>query len=388
MKLSTMLFSRLLDVLLDINNRPQIPLEKRIDLSLPVASDTEEERILSVDKEPPKAPQATKSLKDMIKDVPHLDFAATTDRFPEALSDLVTGVNSPAADVNHRKHPPTFLTADDIDNYLWEIDYQSKIEAEDRGEDLELPTTLAPLAREQANGAALIGRGTTPSSAAPHAKDTSAAGASSVSTSSRDFALRNPTSVYNWLRKHAPKTFLQDNEGGDDKKEKSTDKSSRKAQRVEEDEEEEESRPAPKKGSGGSARKATGEGRASTASARAKGERSSKRSTAVHGKDKRKSMDDTMYDLDDEIGFNSPSAAAGNKGKRKRVVQDDDTGYRPKGGSSRRPPKKRTKNNSLGGANGDDKIVSAVHAEIAAARKKEGAKSREDASATEIDTEG
>lgn len=342
-----------------------------------------------MDKRPPKTSQATKSLKDMIKDVPHLDFAATSDRFPEALNDLTTGVNSPAADASHRKHPPTFLTADDLDNYLWEIDCQSRIEAGDRGEDLEIPPTLAPLAREQVNGSALVGRGTTPSSAAPHAKDTSAAGASSVSTSSRDFALRNPTSVYNWLRKHAPKTFLQDNEGGgDDKKEKGAEKSSRKAQRVEEDEEEEESRPAPKKGSGGSARKATGEGRASTAAARAKGERSSKRATAGHGKDKRKSMDETMYDLDDEIGFDSPSAAASNKGKRKRVVQDDDTGYRPKGGSSRRPPKKRTKNNSLGGANGDDKIISAVHAEIAAARKKEVVKSREDASAAEIDIEG
>lgn len=353
-----------------------------------MTSDAEEELTLSVDKEPPKTSQATKSLKDMIKDVPHLDFAATSDRLPEALNDLITGVNSPAADVNHRKHPPNFLTADDIDNYLWEIDCQSRIEAEDRGEDLELPPTLAPLAREQVNGAAFVARGTTPSSAAPHAKDISAAGASSVSTSSRDFALRNPTSVYNWLRKHAPKTFLQDNEGGDDKKEKGGEKSSRKVQRAEEDEDEEESRPAPKKGAGGSARKAAGEGRASTSAARAKGERSSKRSSASHAKDKRKSMDDTMYDLDDELTFDSPSAAASQKGKRKRVLQDDDTGYRPKGGSSRKPPKKRAKNNSLGGTNGDEKIVSAVQAELAASRKKDAGKSRDDASAAEIDTEG
>lgn len=324
----------------------------------------------------------------MIKTVPHLDFAATSDRFPESVNDLTTGVNSPAADVSHRKHPPTFLTADDIDNYLWEVDCQSRIEAEERGQDLEVPPTLAPLAREQANGSAFGGRGTTPSSATPHAKDTSAAGASSVSTSSRDFALRNPTSVYNWLRKHAPKTFLQDNEGGDDKKEKGGEKSSRKAHRVEEDDDEEESRPAPKKSSGGSARKAAGEGRAGTSSSRAKGERSSKRSSTAHTKDKRKPVDDTMHELDDEIGFDSPSAAVSQKGKRKRVVVDDDTGYRPKGGSSRKPPKKKTKKESLGGANGDDKVVNAVHAEIAAARKKEAAKSRDDASAAENDTEG
>lgn len=354
-----------------------------------MASDAEEELIHSVDKEPPKASQATKSLKEMIKDVPHLDFSATSDRFPEALSDLITGVNSPAADVNHRKHPPNFLTADDIDNYLWEIDCQSRMEAEDRGEDVELPPTLAPLAREQVNGAGFVARGTTPSSAAPHAKDTSAAGASSVSTSSRDFALRNPTSVYNWLRKHAPKTFLQDNEGGDDKKEKGGEKSTRKVQRAEEEDDDEESRPAPRKGAGGSARKATGEGRASTSAARAKAERSSKRSSASHAKDKRKSLDDTMYDLDDELGFDSPSAAAASqKGKRKRISQDDDTGYRPKGGSSRKPPKKRTKNNSLGGTNGDDKIVSTVQGELAASRKKDTAKTRDDTSAAEIDTEG
>lgn len=386
-----MVYSRLLDVLLDINNRPQIPLEKRIDLSLSVASEAEEDLILPVDKKPPRTSTATKSLRDMIKEVPHLDFAATVDRFPDALNDLITGINSPATDASHRKYPPTFLTADDIDNYLWEIDCQSKIEAEDRGEELELPPTLAPLAREQGNGAGFIGRGTTPSSAAPHAKDISAAGASSVSTSSRDFALRNPTSVYNWLRKHAPKTFLQDNEGGDDKKEKGGEKSSRKAQRVEEDEDEDDSRPVPKKSSHAAARKTPGEGRGSAASARAKAaDRSAKRPTAGSGKDKRKSMDDTMYDMDDEIGFDSPSAAANSnlKGnKRKRVAQDDDTGYRPKGGSSRRPPKKKTKNNSLGGANGDDKVVAAVQAEITAARKKDSSKSRDDASAAEIDTE-
>lgn len=375
-------YSRLLDVLLDINNRPQIPLEKRIDLSLPVPSDAEEEFILPIDREPQPGAPPTKSLKELVKDVPHLDFATTSERFPDVSNDLLTGVDSPAADASHQQHPPSFLTADDIDNYLWEVDCQSKADAAERGEDLELPPTLAPLAREQTNGGPATGRGATPSSTVPHTKDTSAAGASSVSTSSRDFALRNPTSVYNWLRKHAPKTFLQDNEGGDDKKEKGGEKSARKAHRVEDDDDDEDSRPPARKGAGGSARKASGEGRASTGGARSKGERSSKRSSAAHGKDKRKSMDDTMYDLDDEIGVrNTPTATPVSKGKRKRPVQDDDTGYRPKGGSSRRPPKKRTKNNSLGGTAGDDKVVNAMQAEIAAARKKDAAKTQDEADA-------
>lgn len=371
-KLTQMPHSRLLDVLLDVNNRPQIPTEKRFDLSLPVLSD-KKEPALPIDKEPSSGPRPTKLLKDLITDVPHLDFAATAERFPDVATELLTGIDSPAADASHQQHPPSFLTADDIDNYLWEIDVQIAAEPELYGEPSELLPTLAPLAREQNGGSNLVGRGATPL-AAPHGKDASAAGASSISTSSRNFALRNPTSVYNWLRKHAPKTFLQDHEGGDDKKEKGGEKSSRKPHRLDDDDDEEDSRPAARKGAGGSARKASGEGRASNWAARSKaersskGERASKRSKASLAKDKRKSMDETMYDLDDEV------ARGGNKGKRKRAV-DDDTGYRPKGGSSRRPAKKRTKNNSLGGAPGaagEDKLVAAMQAEVAA-KKKEAA---------------
>lgn len=360
--------SRLLDVLADINNRPQIPTEKRFDLSLPVALDADGHFTLPIDKEPRSGPQPTKSLKDLIRDVPHLDFAATAERYPDVANDL-TGIDSPAADASHQQHPPSFLTADDIDNYLWEIDVQAAAEPEVYGELPEPLPTLAPLAREQNGGSNSAGRGATPL-AGPHS---SAAGASSVSTSSRDFALRNPTSVYNWLRKHEPKTFLQDHEGGEDKKEKGGEKASRKAHRADEDDDDEDSRPAARKGAGGSARKASGEGRVSTGAARAKGERksaaerSSKRSTAAQGKDKRKSLDEHMYDLDEEIGL---QRAANNKGKRKRAVADD-TGYRPKGGSSRRPAKKRVKANSVGGAGGEDRVVAAMHAEIAAAKKKE-----------------
>lgn len=378
-KLTRMLYSRLLDVLLDVNNRPQIPTEKRFNLSLPLLAGPEKEPGLPIDKEPPSGPQPTKSLRDLIADVPHLDFATTAERFPDVATELLTGIDSPAADASHQQHPPSFLTADDIDNYLWEIDVQIAAEPELYGELPESLATLAPLAREQNGGSNVVGRGATPL-AAPHGKDASAAGASNISTSSRNFALRNPTSVYNWLRKHAPKTFLQDHEGGDDKKEKGGDKSSRKPHRLEDDDDEEDSRPAARKGAGGSARKASGEGRASIGAGRAKaersskGERASKRSKASVAKDKRKSMDETMYDVGDEAGYD---ARAGNKGKRKRAV-DDDTGYRPKGGSSRRPAKKRTKNNSLGGASGaagEDKVVAAMQAEVAAKKKEAAAAS-------------
>lgn len=358
---------------MDINNRPQIPTEKRFDLSLPIPSDAEEELILPIDKEPPSGPRPAKSLRDLINDVPHLDFAATAARFPEVARDLLTGIDSPALDTSQHDHPPSLLTADDIDNYMWEIDVNTTADPDIYGE-LEMLPTLAPLAREQNNGNNVSGRGANPSSAAPLAKDASAAGTSRISMSSRDFALRNPTSVYNWLRKHAPKTFLQDHDGADDKKDKAAEKASRKAHRADDDAEEEDGRPTVRKGAGGSARKASGEGRASTGASRAtaKGERTSKRSIAASAKDKRRSMDETKHDFDNEIGSGSKSAAPG-KGKRKRAV-DDDTGYRPKGGSSRRPAKKRTKNNSLGGGAGEDRLLAPVQAEFASAKKNESVK--------------
>ncbi|ROV92380.1 hypothetical protein VMCG_09134 [Cytospora schulzeri] len=375
---------RLLDLLTDINNRPQIPTEKRFDVSLDIPSDAEETFTLDIDREARAGPQPSKSLKDLIKDVPHLDFAATAERYPDVANNLLTGIDSPAAEASHQQHPPSFLTADDIDNYLWEVDTQAKAESEEHGDEMEMLPTLAPLAREHNAGgghiASAAGRGATPSSAATNLKDTSAAGASSISTTSRDFALRNPTSVYNWLRKHAPNTFLQDNDGGEEKKQKGGggDKKSRKAHRmVDEDEEEDEddnnnttttTRTPARKGAGGGgggARKSGAEGgRANTAAARAKGERASRRSTAASAKSKRQSMDETMYDVDDEMAVEAaaavphPPAGAGSKSKRKRAVVDDDTGYRPKGGSSRRPTKKRNKNSisaaSVGGAGAAD----------------------------------
>ncbi|KAF3760834.1 hypothetical protein M406DRAFT_282668 [Cryphonectria parasitica EP155] len=330
---------RMLDVLLDINNRPQIPTEKRFDLSLPVPPDAEDDYVLPIDTEPPSDPRPSKSLRELVKDIPHMDFTATTERSPDLAQELITGIDSPALDANHQQYPPTFLTADDIDNYLWEIDVKTSADPDAYGELPGMLPTLAPLAREQNSASNGTGRGATP-------------------MSSRDFALRNPTSVYNWLRKHAPKTFLQDHES-DEKNE---------------DPDEEEARPTPRRQTGGSTRKPSGEARASTGAARAnaKSERGSKRSSAAHTKDKRKSADETMLNVDDEAG--ASKAAATSKGKRKRAVEDD-TGYRPKGGSSRRPAKKRTKNNSVGGGAGsDDKTAGPTHGETAATKKKEAAK--------------
>lgn len=368
------LYSRMLDLLLDTNNCPQMPTDRRYDLSLPIPSDAEEDCILPIDKEPKTGPRPTKNLRDLIQDVPHLNFAATAKLHPDVANDLLHGIDSPAADASHQQHPPAMLTADDIDNYLWEIDNRVAREPEVYGGPSEMLPTLAPLAREP------------PTITTPVPVAHSKAGASSLSMASRDFALRNPTSVYNWLRKHAPKTFLQDHEGGDDKKEKAH----RKAPRVEEEDEEEEKRPPTKKSAGGSARKSSGEGRGSIAVARAKAknERGTKRSSAAQAKDKRKSLDTTMVDVEEEVGYDGPAPS---KGKRKRPA-DDDTGYRPKGGSSRRPAKKRSKNNSLGGSSAAGGPVSAgagadEKAEVAVAKHADKIEDEVDATVGPSDTE-
>ena len=93
----------------------------------------------------------------------------------------------------------------------------------------------------------------------------------------RETQLKNPVSVYNWLRKHQPQVFLQDNEASTDKTPRMT------------------------------------------------GSRSSARKSAQH-----KEIIKKEKDYDDE-GFAADSGPS-SRGKRKR---DDDGGYRPKGGASR-----------------------------------------------------
>lgn len=96
----------------------------------------------------------------------------------------------------------------------------------------------------------------------------------------KDLSIRNPASVYNWLRRNQPQT-LQDNEGASEK-----------------------------------------------SSSRPSNQRSSKRAPAQR-------KDEDMYDEDGTETQPTP------KNKRKR---EEDTGYRPKGGSSRSKKKKEEPN--------------------------------------------
>jgi hypothetical protein len=112
--------------------------------------------------------------------------------------------------------------------------------------------------------------------------------------SEKDLTVRNPDSVYNWLRKHQPQVFLQDKDAAHH------DIMSEKA--------------APAKGNS---------------------RKSIKRESAVGGG----TPGPRDHDDDDSV-----AGEAGGKGRRKTTgggAGEDDTAYRPKGGSSRPAKRKR-----------------------------------------------
>ncbi|ORY64926.1 IEC3 subunit of the Ino80 complex, chromatin re-modelling-domain-containing protein [Pseudomassariella vexata] len=243
---------RLMDLLLDINESPQIPLERRIDLSL---DDEEDEDVEAKD----PAQQPTKSLRHLIEEVRHRDFEATAEHLPEILEQIQPK--------DPELYPTSFLTAEDVDNYLADIDMRIGLKTK--------PTIAKP---EQ----------TTPN------------------TSAANFALHNPTSVYNWLRKHAPKTFLQDMEKD---KEKDNDHG--------------------EKGEGGGRRKMAGTRGTKRQSAATRKEVAAAAAVAAAAE---------PMEWDEEAAFDV-SATGTVRGKRKR---DDDGGYRPKGGASRAAKKRKS----------------------------------------------
>lgn len=244
--------SRLMDLLLDINESPQIPFERRIDLNL--EDDDGDDETDSDNSEATQKP--TKSLKKLIQDVPHQNYEEYVERNPHLREDLEP--------TDPQTHPTAFLAADDVDEYLHQLDTRLKCKSK---------PSLAP---------SVIGTCAAPNPPA-------------------NFALRNPTSVYNWLKRNAPKTFLQDLEKEKDKDDREKDDG--------------------RKRKGGASRK-----RQSTAGRKEKGGE--------------KEASEQM-DWDEETGYEAPAAGA-LKGKRKR---DEDPGYRPKGGSSR-PTKKRKSKDS------------------------------------------
>ncbi|KFH45025.1 hypothetical protein ACRE_041620 [Hapsidospora chrysogenum ATCC 11550] len=159
---------RLLDLLLDINNCPQIPTEKRIDVSLPPPTNPNEP-CLDIDREhDQRKGLGMKRLADLLADVPHLSYAATKDTNPPLVRDFEK--------TDGEAYPASFLSPDDVDNYLYTID--TRLDPEKH------ISTLAPLAH--------------PDDHPPLHP-----------------LLRNPNSSTSWLRRHAPHIFLQGHDGGD-----------------------------------------------------------------------------------------------------------------------------------------------------------------------------
>ncbi|KAF2830860.1 hypothetical protein CC86DRAFT_391668 [Ophiobolus disseminans] len=119
--------------------------------------------------------------------------------------------------------------------------------------------------------------------------------ASQAPLSEKDLTIRNPDSVYNWLRKHQPQVFLQDKDAlhHENMSEKSA---------------------APKANAGG--------------------RKGIKRESAIGGG----TPGPREHKDEDE---DSVAGEAGGKGRRKTVGGEDDTAYRPKGGSSRPAKRKR-----------------------------------------------
>jgi hypothetical protein len=185
----------LLDLLLDVNNSGQIPADKRFDLSEgpslsalpPLISDNalaeaaelktpagqamykeikamvEEKAIAAATLGGLKSP---KSLSLLLATVPHVSTSN-----PNISAELIDALQQPEG----HTCPLTYLSPDQIDDYLFDID-------------ASLGHTSAPPVPTPQN---------------------------QPGQENRDLALRNPNSVYNWLRKNEPKVFLQDNEGSE-----------------------------------------------------------------------------------------------------------------------------------------------------------------------------
>lgn len=199
----------MLDLLLDVNSCPRIPSDKRIDLDLDAAypdlfmkeelsrvadfkspgcseiyrqmkdilDEKDKEKAAS---ERPKThdPAVKSTLKDLVFTTPHISL--NNDRIHSLQAQDLVDLKSSLEPLEGYSAPMSYLTLDQIDEYLNDIDTS-------------------------------LGTARHPSIQIPD-------------STLHDLSLRNPHSVYNWLRRNEPKVFLQDGES--EGKEKPPSKSS------------------------------------------------------------------------------------------------------------------------------------------------------------------
>ncbi|CAH0002937.1 unnamed protein product [Clonostachys byssicola] len=295
---------RLLDILLEINNSPQIPLEKRVNISLPPSKSSDRIHPIDQDYESQKE-LPLKRLEDLIHDVPHQPYRLAKESDPHLVAELEKSEGD--------NYPAHFLCADDIDNYLHLIDQNME-------PDNPVPT-LAPLAHPTTN---------------PPLHP----------------LLKNPNSATSWLRRHAPHIFLQgiQEPGAEPHEDASAAGGADDAA----------STHTPSHAGG---RKSRGGARGERGGKTPRVPKGTKRSRASLAAAAAAAADvDVSMDDDGELNTSTPVANA--KGSKRKRVTEDDQGYRPKGTTSR-PTKKKRK--SEGGAEGTPTVRKSKSREALAA---------------------
>lgn len=257
------MYSRILDLLLDINSSAQIPPSRRIDMEA-----EPDDAAMDVDDDRPA--KKSRTYRGLLRDVRHIDFAKAVaeNRYPQLLSDLdvtpwegaeassegkqekaAASATDAAGKSGAKRKPgisspqplpaPSFVTPDALDDYIYAVDLEIRDailaqtgqahepdsrNGHDESEPAEkaqpigsvLLPTLAPSAKRGATKGLSNGVSATTNGVAiapkPSSNGTSQGhGAAGGVASNRSFATHNPASTYNWLRKHAPNTLTQDN---------------------------------------------------------------------------------------------------------------------------------------------------------------------------------
>ncbi|MCJ1371263.1 hypothetical protein MMC20_002478 [Loxospora ochrophaea] len=287
---------QILDLLLDINSSQRLAPHLRYDLRSPTPS-LSAVPALSPDLSPRKT---TPSLKAALSALQEAKIELTTGQiFPETyteIEDELTAIINAPRPLSRldTQTPHTFLSSVPADEFPSDLDETHPI------------GYLSPTHEE--TFLATVDAALSPASA-PRQPTSHPIRTSEKYDREREAQLRNPVSVYNWLRKHHPQVFLQDNESTSEK-------------------------PSTRGGGGSKATAAGGE----------KGAKSSNKRQSAQIKQE--------HEVIDEEGFvvgGAPVVEGSGKTKRKR----EDEPYRPKGGSSRPTKKKRVSGGRRGGAEED-----------------------------------
>ncbi|KAK8168210.1 IEC3 subunit of the Ino80 complex, chromatin re-modelling-domain-containing protein [Phyllosticta citrichinensis] len=183
---------QMMDLLLDINGTPKIPLQLRFELSddAPLPEPKQDPEALSQQLHEARAALASGTMTPI--EFAELEEKLTkiqSDYGPKALASLLQTPHSryspdmPLPDEMTGEHPEGYLSPNHEEEYLKELDIALADPAiydpnDTSGRPIRLPARDIP--------------------------------------SDKELQIRNPDSVYNWLRKHQPQVFLQDKENDRD----------------------------------------------------------------------------------------------------------------------------------------------------------------------------